>query len=89
TAPGNAPLPSDAQVIGAVQAAAGPDTVVLCAAGGLPGELPKHWQAARPGGYHLEYGYSCMGYEIAGGIGVKLARPEAEVIVMVGDGSYL
>jgi len=89
TAPGNAPLPSDAQVIGAVQAAAGPDTVVLCAAGGLPGELHKHWRAARPGGYHLEYGYSCMGYEIAGGIGVKLARPEAEVIVMVGDGSYL
>jgi 3D-(3,5/4)-trihydroxycyclohexane-1,2-dione acylhydrolase (decyclizing) len=89
TAPGNAPLPSDAQVIGAVQAAAGPDTVVLCAAGGLPGELHKHWQVARPGGYHLEYGYSCMGYEIAGGIGVKLARPEAEVIVMVGDGSYL
>ncbi len=89
TAPGNAPLPSDAQVIGAVQAAAGPDTVVLCAAGGLPGELHKHWRAARPGGYHLEYGYSCMGYEIAGGIGVKLARPAAEVIVMVGDGSYL
>ncbi len=89
TAPGNAPLPSDAQVIGAVQAAAGPDTVVLGAAGGLPGELHKHWRAARPGGYHLEYGYSCMGYEIAGGIGVKLARPEAEVIVMVGDGSYL
>lgn len=89
TAPGNAALPSDAQVIGAVQAAAGPDTVVLCAAGGLPGELHKHWRAARPGGYHLEYGYSCMGYEIAGGIGVKLARPEAEVIVMVGDGSYL
>ncbi|MBN9527702.1 MAG: 3D-(3,5/4)-trihydroxycyclohexane-1,2-dione acylhydrolase (decyclizing) [Alphaproteobacteria bacterium] len=89
TAPGNAPLPSDAQVIGAVQAAAGPDTVVLCAAGGLPGELHKHWQSAQPGGYHLEYGYSCMGYEIAGGIGVKLARPEAEVVVMVGDGSYL
>ncbi len=89
TAPGNAARPSDAQVIGAVQAAAGPDTVVLCAAGGLPGELHKHWQAAQPGGYHLEYGYSCMGYEIAGGIGVKLARPAAEVIVMVGDGSYL
>lgn len=89
TAPGNAPLPSDAQVIGAVQAAAGADTVVLGAAGGLPGELHKHWRAARPGGYHLEYGYSCMGYEIAGGIGVKLARPEADVIVMVGDGSYL
>ncbi len=60
-----------------------------CAAGGLPGELHKHWQAEQPGGYHLEYGYSCMGYEIAGALGVKLARPEREVIAMVGDGSYL
>jgi 3D-(3,5/4)-trihydroxycyclohexane-1,2-dione acylhydrolase (decyclizing) len=62
---------------------------VVCAAGGLPGELHKLWRAERPGHYHLEYGYSCMGYEIAGGLGVKLARPDAEVIVMVGDGSYL
>ena len=70
-------------------ARAAPDAVVVCAAGGLPGELHKLWQARRPGTYHLEYGYSCMGYEIAGGLGVKLAEPEREVIVMVGDGSYL
>ena len=90
TAPprGNAP-PSDAQVIGAVQRATGPDTVLVCAAGGLPGELHKLWRATRPNGYHLEYGYSCMGYEIAGGLGVKMALPDREVVVMVGDGSYL
>jgi 3D-(3,5/4)-trihydroxycyclohexane-1,2-dione acylhydrolase (decyclizing) len=82
-------LPSDAQVIGAVQRAGRPSDIVVCAAGGLPGELHKLWQASTPGSYHLEYGYSCMGYEIAGGLGVKMARPEAEVIVMVGDGSYL
>ena len=81
--------PSDAQVIGAVQRQASPDTVVVCAAGGLPGELHKLWQAERPSGYHLEYGYSCMGYEIAGGIGVKMALPDRDVVVMVGDGSYL
>jgi 3D-(3,5/4)-trihydroxycyclohexane-1,2-dione acylhydrolase (decyclizing) len=62
---------------------------VVCAAGGLPGDLLKLWRAETPGSYHLEYGYSCMGYEIAGGLGVKLARPESEVYVMVGDGSYL
>ena len=89
TAAGDQPLPSDAQVIGAVQRAAEPSDVVVCAAGGLPGELHKHWQAEQPGGYHLEYGYSCMGYEIAGALGVKLAHPKREVIVMVGDGSYL
>ena len=90
TAPprGNA-LPSDAQVIGAVQRATGPDTVLVCAAGGLPGELHKLWRAERASGYHLEYGYSCMGYEIAGGLGVKMALPDREVVVMVGDGSYL
>ncbi len=81
--------PSDAQVIGAVQRRSSPDTVVVCAAGGLPGELHKLWQAERPGGYHLEYGYSCMGYEIAGGIGVKPAHPDRDIVVMVGDGSYL
>jgi 3D-(3,5/4)-trihydroxycyclohexane-1,2-dione acylhydrolase (decyclizing) len=81
--------PSDAQVIGAVQRAARPEDIVVGAAGGLPGELHRHWQAQQPGGYHLEYGYSCMGYEIAGALGVKLARPEREVIVLVGDGSYL
>ena len=89
TAPSNAELPSDAQVIGAVQRAMPADAIVVCAAGGLPGELHKLWQARQVGTYHLEYGYSCMGYEIAGGFGVKLARPEREVIVLVGDGSYL
>ncbi|MGD0434057.1 MAG: 3D-(3,5/4)-trihydroxycyclohexane-1,2-dione acylhydrolase (decyclizing) [Acetobacteraceae bacterium] len=89
TAPGNTAIPSDAQVIGAVQRAVVPGTVVVCAAGGLPGELHKLWRAEGPGTYHLEYGYSCMGYEIAGGLGVKLADPAREVVVMVGDGSYL
>jgi 3D-(3,5/4)-trihydroxycyclohexane-1,2-dione acylhydrolase (decyclizing) len=81
--------PTEAQVIGAVNRAAGPRDVVVCAAGGLPGELHKLWRASDPRGYHLEYGYSCMGYEIAGGLGVKLALPDREVFVMVGDGSYL
>ena len=80
---------TDAQVIGAVNRAAGPRDVVVCAAGGLPGELHRLWRAGDPQGYHLEYGYSCMGYEIAGGLGVKLALPDREVFVMVGDGSYL
>ena len=61
----------------------------MCAAGTLPGELHKLWRTSAPGGYHMEYGYSCMGYEIAGGLGVKMARPDREVVVMVGDGSYL
>ena len=87
-APTNAPAPSDAQVIGAVSARARSD-VVVCASGGLPGELHKLWQAGAPLGYHLEYGYSCMGYEIAGGLGVKMAQPDREVVVMLGDGSYL
>ncbi len=87
-APTNA-VPSDAQVIGSVQRVAPTDAIVVCAAGGLPGELHKLWQARQVGTYHLEYGYSCMGYEIAGGLGVKLARPDREVIVMLGDGSYL
>jgi len=81
--------PSDAQVIGAVQRAADESAIVVCAAGGLPGELHKLWRTVQPGGYHVEYGYSCMGYEIAGGLGVKIAAPERDVIVMVGDGSYL
>lgn len=89
TAATNAALPSDAQVIGAVQRALGSDIVLLHAAGGLPGELHKLWQAGRPGSYHAEYGFSCMGYEIAGGLGAKMARPDEEVVVMVGDGSYL
>jgi 3D-(3,5/4)-trihydroxycyclohexane-1,2-dione acylhydrolase (decyclizing) len=89
TAPSNLELPTDAQVVGAVNRAAGADGVVVCAAGGLPGELHKLWRAKRPNGYHLEYGFSCMGYEIAGGLGVKMALPEREVFVMVGDGSYM
>jgi len=89
TAPGVAVPPTEAQVIGAVNRAAGPRDVVVCAAGGLPGELHKLWRTTDPRGYHLEYGYSCMGYEIAGGLGVKMALPDREVFVMVGDGSYL
>jgi 3D-(3,5/4)-trihydroxycyclohexane-1,2-dione acylhydrolase (decyclizing) len=89
TAPTNAELPSDAQVIGAVQRQAAASDVVLGAAGGLPGEMHKLWRAAAPGGYHMEYGYSTMGYEIAGGLGVKMADPSREVFVMLGDGSYL
>ncbi|MBI1217814.1 MAG: 3D-(3,5/4)-trihydroxycyclohexane-1,2-dione acylhydrolase (decyclizing) [Rhodobacteraceae bacterium] len=85
--PGNA-LPTDMQVIGAVQRCARPETVIMGAAGTMPGELHKLWNAAA-GGYHMEYGFSCMGYEIAGAIGIKMARPEADVICMVGDGSYM
>jgi 3D-(3,5/4)-trihydroxycyclohexane-1,2-dione acylhydrolase (decyclizing) len=86
---GHEPLPSQAEVIGAVNAAAGPADVVVCAAGSMPGDLHKLWRARDPKGYHVEYGYSCMGYEIPGGMGVKLAAPEREVFVMIGDGSYL
>ncbi len=88
-------LPYEGEVIGAVQRSAANSAhspssdIVVCAAGTLPAELHKLWRSATPGGYHMEYGYSCMGYEIAGGLGVKMARPEREVIVMVGDGSYL
>ncbi len=85
-------LPYEADVIGAVQRSAAnsaDNDIVVCAAGGLPGELVKLWRTRTQGGYHVEYGYSCMGYEIAGGLGVKMAKPEREVIVMVGDGSYL
>ena len=89
TAATNVELPSDAQVVGAVNRAAGEEDVVVCAAGGLPGELHKLWRARKPNGYHMEYGFSCMGYEIAGGLGVKMARPDREVFVMVGDGSYM
>jgi 3D-(3,5/4)-trihydroxycyclohexane-1,2-dione acylhydrolase (decyclizing) len=81
--------PSDGEVVGAVWRQAGKDAVVVCAAGGLPGELHKLWRPRRAGDYHLEYGFSCMGYEIAGGLGVKMADPARDVIVMVGDGSYL
>ncbi len=81
-------LATDMQVIGAVQRTATPQTVVMSAAGTMPGELHKIWDAPQ-GGYHMEYGFSCMGYEIAGALGVKLARPEADVICMLGDGSYM
>ena len=88
TDPTNA-LPSDAQVIGAVHRARGSGATLVCASGGLPGELHKLWPAGAPGSYHMEYGYSTMGYEIAGGLGVKLAKPDDDVIVMLGDGSYM
>jgi len=81
--------PTDMQVLGAVNRLIDDNGVVVCAAGGLPGELHKLWRAKSETGYHVEYGYSCMGYEIAGGLGVKLAEPDREVVVMVGDGSYL
>jgi 3D-(3,5/4)-trihydroxycyclohexane-1,2-dione acylhydrolase (decyclizing) len=80
---------SQLEVIGIVHAHARAEDVVVCAAGSLPGDLHKLWRTRQPGAYHLEYGYSCMGYEIAGGLGVKMAAPEREVYVMVGDGSYL
>jgi 3D-(3,5/4)-trihydroxycyclohexane-1,2-dione acylhydrolase (decyclizing) len=76
-------------VIGAVNAASRPQDVVVCAAGSMPGDLHKLWRTRDPKGYHVEYGYSCMGYEIPGGLGVKLAAPERDVYVLVGDGSYL
>src|SRR5262245_52242998 len=80
---------TQAQIIGVLQEALGPADVIVCAAGSLPGDLHKLWRARDPKGYHLEYGYSCMGYEIAGGLGVKMAAPERRVCVLVGDGSYL
>jgi 3D-(3,5/4)-trihydroxycyclohexane-1,2-dione acylhydrolase (decyclizing) len=85
----NAPLPSDAQVLGALMRGGEKSDIIVGAAGGLPGELHKLWEAGGPLGYHLEYGYSCMGYEIAGALGVKLAHPDREVVVAGGDGSYL
>jgi 3D-(3,5/4)-trihydroxycyclohexane-1,2-dione acylhydrolase (decyclizing) len=83
------PLPAQAEVIGAVEASSDDRDVVVAAAGSLPGDLHKLWRTRDPKGYHVEYAYSCMGYEIAAGIGVKMAAPEREVYVMVGDGSYL
>ncbi len=86
---GHAPLPAQSEVIGAVNSFSGPADVVVCAAGSMPGDLHKLWRTRDPKGYQVEYGYSCMGYEIAGGLGVKMAAPEREVYVLVGDGSYL
>jgi 3D-(3,5/4)-trihydroxycyclohexane-1,2-dione acylhydrolase (decyclizing) len=80
---------SQGEVIGVVNEVSSPRDVVVCAAGSLPGDLHKLWRTRDPKGYHLEYGYSCMGYEISGGLGVKMAAPDREVYVMVGDGSYL
>jgi 3D-(3,5/4)-trihydroxycyclohexane-1,2-dione acylhydrolase (decyclizing) len=85
----NAPLPSQGEIIGAVNELSDPDGVMINAAGSMPGDLHKLWRARNPKNYHLEYGFSTMGYEIAGGLGVKMAAPEREVTVMVGDGSYL
>jgi len=86
---GHAPLPAQSEVIGAVNDISEPRDVVVCAAGSMPGDLHKLWRTRDPKGYHVEYGFSCMGYEIAGGLGVKMAAPDREVFVMVGDGSYL
>ncbi len=83
------PPVSQSEVIGVVNSVSEPRDVVVCASGSLPGDLHKLWRARDPKGYHMEYGYSCMGYEIAGGLGVKMAAPDREVYVMVGDGSYL
>jgi len=85
----NQPLPSQGELIGAVNEIGDPNGVMVCAAGSLPGDLHKLWRTRHPKNYHLEYGYSCMGYEIAGGLGIKMANPEREVYVLVGDGSYL
>ena len=82
-------LPTDMQVIGAVQRQSRDNTVVMCAAGTMPGELHQLWKSRLPLSYHMEYGFSCMGYEVAGGLGIKMAEPDRDVIVMVGDGSYM
>ncbi|MFI6515558.1 3D-(3,5/4)-trihydroxycyclohexane-1,2-dione acylhydrolase (decyclizing) [Spirillospora sp. NPDC050679] len=81
--------PAQPQIIGIVNEESGPRDVVVCAAGSMPGDLHRLWRTRDPKGYHVEYGYSCMGYEIAGGLGVKMADPSREVFVLVGDGSYL
>jgi 3D-(3,5/4)-trihydroxycyclohexane-1,2-dione acylhydrolase (decyclizing) len=85
----NKPLPSQGELIGAVNELSEPDAVMINAAGSMPGDLHKLWRTRHSKNFHLEYGYSCMGYEIAGGLGIKMAAPEREVVVMVGDGSYL
>ena len=86
---GHRPILSQGEVIGAVNTFSDPKDVMICAAGSMPGDLHKLWRTRDPKGYHMEYGYSCMGYEIAGGLGIKMAAPDREVYVMVGDGSYL
>ncbi|TMG62806.1 MAG: 3D-(3,5/4)-trihydroxycyclohexane-1,2-dione acylhydrolase (decyclizing) [Chloroflexi bacterium] len=86
---GHSPLPAQSEVIGAVNEFSGPSDVVVCAAGSMPGDLHKLWRTRDRKQYHVEYGYSCMGYEIAGALGAKLADPAREVYALVGDGSYL
>ena len=86
---GARPMPAHSEVIGAVNDVSAPRDVVVCAAGSMPGDLHKMWRTRDPKGYHVEYGYSCMGYEIAGGVGVRMACPDRDVFVMIGDGSYL
>jgi len=84
-----APPITQGEVIGIVNNFTKPSDIVICAAGSLPGDLHKLWRTRQPGGYHMEYGFSCMGYEIAGGLGAKMADPAREVYVLIGDGSYL
>ena len=86
---GHGPLPAQSEVIGTVNELSDPRDVVVCAAGSMPGDLHKLWRTRDPKGYHVEYGYSCMGYEIAGGVGIAMAAPDRDVFVMCGDGSYL
>ena len=83
------PLLNQGEVIGVINNFTQPSDIMICAAGSLPGDLHKLWRTRQPGGYHMEYGYSCMGYEIAGGLGAKMAEPAREIYVLVGDGSYL
>jgi len=85
----HAPLPGQPEIIGAVNNHGSPESIMVCAAGSLPGDLHKLWRSRHPAQFHLEYGYSCMGYEIAGGLGVRMAAPDRDVYVLVGDGSYL
>ena len=80
---------TQSEIIGAVNDFTKTADIMINAAGSMPGDLHKLWRTSEPGGYHMEYGYSCMGYEIAGGLGIKMARPDREVYVLVGDGSYL
>ncbi|GAB2977880.1 3D-(3,5/4)-trihydroxycyclohexane-1,2-dione acylhydrolase (decyclizing) [Amycolatopsis acidiphila] len=86
---GHGPLPAQTEILGALNAALDDRDVVLNAAGSMPGDLQMLWRARDPKAYHVEYGYSCMGYEVAAGVGTKLAAPDREVVVLVGDGSYL
>jgi 3D-(3,5/4)-trihydroxycyclohexane-1,2-dione acylhydrolase (decyclizing) len=86
---GHQPLPAQTEILGALNETIGPDATVVQAAGSMPGDLQMLWRAQDPKQYHVEYAYSCMGYEIAGALGIKMAAPEREVYALVGDGSYL